>query len=194
MAIKLDWQQQIREIKENHRLRLGVWGIFFTALLYACLVMSDLVTEQQSEFAQNSEQLVRLEALKSNNPWSERLKGETALAKRLKARLWQADTTGLAQAQLQAEIQKLTKTSGLRNVRLKLGAVQEIAEAPGVWRVQLELNAKFDAESVEQLLIDLESLKHAVAIEHFFISADRGNRINLLLSAFFADIKGQANG
>ncbi len=194
MANKLDWQQQVAEIKENHRLRMGIWGILFTSLLYACLVMSDLVTEQKNEFAQSSEQLMRLKALQSKNPWAERLKSEVALSERLKAKLWQAETTGLAQAKLQSEIQELTKESGLRNVRLKLGSVQEVADAKGVWRVQIEINAKFNAESVEQLMIDLESLKNSVVVESFFIAAKRGDRINLLLSAYFADIKGQANG
>ena len=172
------------EFAANARLRLGLWVVAAVLLFYLALLQADRVTTAYADYAAEAERLARSQALLEREDWPQLLQAERAANQALAKSFWQADTQGLAQARVQAELADIADRLELRDVRIQPGLTQPVPEAPGLWRVQAQFSAAYDPGAQLKVL-------HALAIHPKKLTVERidlhqaSPRLLLILSAYF---------
>lgn len=183
------------EFAGNARLRWGVWLALGILLFYCILVQSDRVAAVHDEYAAETGQLTKAETLLRRRDWPDLLEAERQTHRALTATFWQAETEGLAQAKLQAALTGMVEGLDLRNLRIRSGVSQPVPELPGIWRVQIRLDAAYRPG------VELQAL-HAVATHPKKLVVDRldlsrwgrqDSRLTLILSAYFVGVEAQKN-
>ena len=184
-------QQQLaqaqRELQQNTRLRMGVWLIVIIGLVYLALVQSDRLTEAYNEFADQLQQLDRVESVQTGSDWADELAAEKALAEDLSGELWKAESQGLAQASLQASLDNIISDLNLGNARIRSGVMQPAAELPDVWQIQAQLEGRYRAGAELQLLYAIATHPEKLTIDRLDLSR-QNSRLVVLVSAYFVGI------
>ena len=176
------------ELAANARLRAGAWAVGAILAVYGLLVQSDRVEAAYTTYMGDADRLARAQDLLTRADLPVLLEAERERDASLTERFWQAETQGLAQAQLQAAVSDITSGLKFRNPRIRSGAVLPVDYAPGLWRVQAQFSGIYEPGS-ELLAI------HAIATHPKKIVVDRldlrsrDRRMTLLVSAWFAGIE-----
>ena len=175
------------ELAENTRLRVGLWAVLALVLFYAVLLQADRVDAAYEEYAVEADRLARIEATLTSGDWQEWLRTEQAANTELAAQLWRADTSGLAQANVQAALGEIMAGLRLRNPRIRPGVSQAVPDAPGIWRVQLQLSASYRRGIELEVLHRVATYPRRLVVDR--LDLNRSNdRIRLILSAYFLDV------
>ena len=172
------------EFAVNPRLRAGIWSIAAVTLFYLVLVQTDRVTDAYDDFAAEAVRLVRAEGLLEREDWPQLLEAERAANEALETAFWQADTEGLAQAQLQAALAGIAGRVKLSDVRIQPGLIQPVPEVAGVWRVQAQFSANQNSGAQLQLLHALATHPKKLVVDRLDMGRDR-TRLVVILSAYF---------
>ena len=176
------------QLAANPRLRAGAWAIAAILAVYSLLVQSDRVEAAYATYSADADRLVRARALLTRDDLPALLEAERERDEALTERFWQAETQGLAQAQLQAAVSDIVGELQFSNPRIQSGAIIPVDYAPGLWRVQVQFNAIYEPGS------ELLAL-HAIATHSKKIVVDRldlrrrDRRMTLLVSAWFVGIQ-----
>ena len=179
------------EFEVNARLRAGVWSIAAVVLFYLALVQSDRVKAAHDEFAAEAGRLVRAEGLLEREDWPQLLETERTANQALEADFWQADTQGLAQAQLQAALAGIAGRLDLRDVRIQPGLIQPVPDVDGVWRVQAQFSASHDSGAQLQVLHAIATHPKKLSIERIDMVRGRA-RLVAILSAYFVGLDAES--
>ena len=148
MTSIIDQLQQARtELQQNSRLRVGVWTILLIGLTYLLLVQSDRMTLANLDYEGQREQLEKAKSLKTGTGWADQLATQKRLADELSGAFWEADTQGLAQASLQAELNEMIAGLEIRKGRIRSGVMQPLADMPGGFSSPSEQFANFQADA-----------------------------------------------
>ena len=175
------------ELAENTRLRLGLWAVLGLVLFYAVLLQADRVDAAYEEYAVEADRLTRIEATLTSGDWQERLRTEQAANAELAAQLWRAETSGLAQANVQAALGEIMAGLRLRNPRVRPGVSQPVPTAPGIWRVQMQLSASYRRGIELEVLHRVATYPRRLVVDR--LDLNRSNdRIRLILSAYFLGV------
>ena len=175
------------ELAENTRLRLGLWAVLGLVLFYATLLQSDRVDAAYEEYAVEADRLARIDATLTSGDWQEWLRTEQAANTELAAQLWRADTSGLAQANVQAALGEIMAGLRLRNPRIRPGVSQAVPDAPGIWRVQMQLSASYRRGIELEVLHRVATYPRRLVVDR--LDLNRSNdRIRLILSAYFLGV------
>ena len=175
------------ELAENTRLRLGLWAVLGLVLFYATLLQSDRVDAAYEEYAVEADRLARIDATLTSGDWQEWLRTEQAANTELAAQLWRADTSGLAQANVQAALGEIMAGLRLRNPRVRPGVSQAVPDAPGIWRVQMQLSASYRRGIELEVLHRVATYPRRLVVDR--LDLNRSNdRIRLILSAYFLGV------
>ena len=175
------------ELEVNARLRSGVWLIATVVLFYLALIQSDRVTAAYEDFAAEVGRLDRAEGLLEREDWPQLLAAERAVNQALEAAFWQADTQGLAQAQLQAALAGIAGRVGLREVRIQPGLIQPVPEVPGVWRVQAQFSANHEPGAQLRVLHAFATHPNKLVVDRLDMVRGRA-RLVAILSAYFVGL------
>ena len=179
------------EFTENPRFRAGIWTVVLLALFYGVQLQSERLGAAYEDYASQADRLARIEATLRSGDWEEWLRAEQETNNRLAAKLWRADTAGLAQANLQAALGEITSDLELRNLRIRPGVSQAMREAPGVWRVQMQLSASYREGMELEVVYRVAAYPRKIVVDRLDIS--RGNdRIRLTLSAYFLGVAAES--
>lgn len=178
------------ELGENTRLRLGVWGILAIVVLYMVLLQSDRLDAVRLDYAAEAGRLARVESTLTSDDWQQRLAAEQAANQAFAARLWRAESPGLAQANLQGALGEITEGLQLRNPRIRPGASQAVPDAPDIWRVQMQLSASYRRGRELELLHRLATYPKKIAVDRLDIGRTN-DRIRLIVSAYFLGVSAE---
>lgn len=175
------------EFEINARLRAGVWAVAVIALFYLALVQSDRVTAAYDAYATEAGRLARAGALLQREDWPQLLEAERAANQALEAAFWQADTQGLAQAQLQAALAGIAGELGLRDARIQPGLTQPVPDVPAIWRVQAQFSAGHNSGVQLQVLHAFATHPQKLVVDRLDLLRGRA-RIVVIVSAYFVGI------
>ena len=176
------------ELTANPRLRAGLWLALGIALLWALLAQAERVALAYDEYAAEAGRLAEAQALLNREDWGQLLAAEHIASEALREAFWQAETQGLAQAQLQAALTEIASRLDFRNARVQLGLSQPLPEAPGFWQVQAQLTALYSPGKELQALHAIATHPKKLVADR--LDLDRGNsRMLLAVSAFFFGIE-----
>ena len=181
------------EFAVNARLRAGVWAIAAVVLFYLSLVQSDRVASAHDGYAAAAGRLARADGLLERQDWPQLLETERAANQALEGAFWQADTQGLAQAQLQAALAGIADGLKLRDVRIQPGLTQPVPEVPGIWRVQAQFSASHDSGAQLQVLHALATHPKKLVVDRLDMVRGRA-RVVVLLSAYFVGLEAPDSG
>ena len=183
------------ELAGNARLRWGVWLVLGILLFYCILVQSDRVAAIHDEYAAETGQLTKAEALLRRRDWPDLLEAERQTHRALTATFWQAETEGLAQAKLQAALTGMVEGLDLRNLRIRSGVSQPVPDLPGIWRVQTRLDAAYRPGVELQALHAMATYPKKLVVDRLDLSrrGRQDSRLTLILSAYFVGVEAQEN-
>lgn len=183
------------ELAGNARLRWGVWLVLGILLFYCILVQSDRVAAVHDEYAAETGQLTKAEALLRRRDWPDLLEAERQTHRALTATFWQAETEGLAQAKLQAALTGMVEGLDLRNLRIRSGVSQPVPDLPGIWRVQTRLDAAYRPGVELQALHAVATYPKKLVVDRLDLSrrGRQDSRLTLILSAYFVGVEAQEN-
>ena len=173
----------------------GVWLVLGILLFYCILVQSDRVAAVHDEYAAETGQLTKAEALLRRRDWPDLLEAERQTHRALTATFWQAETEGLAQAKLQAALTGMVEGLDLRNLRIRSGVSQPVPDLPGIWRVQTRLDAAYRPGVELQALHAMATYPKKLVVDRLDLSrrGRQDSRLTLILSAYFVGVEAQEN-
>ena len=173
------------QLRENVRLRWGLWAILVVLGLYFVLVLSDYRKEVSEKYLQRLSYLSKLERATREVQWPERVVAARALLTQLEGRLWQANTRGLAQATFQTWMTGQLRARGLSEHRLRVEPALDVSGHPGLWQVTARVEDVFDKMQLEALLADFANNAQLTVVDGLEIKAERSPRFTLVVKAYF---------
>ena len=176
------------ELADKPRLRAGVWLIAGIVLVYCLLAQADRLTDAYREYARQTDGLARVASALSRTDWPQLLEAQGRNQQALQAALWQADTSGQAQAQLQQAIRTMIDGLDMRDPRIRPGVTQPVPELQGVVRVQVELVGRYSGAAALELLDAVATSPAKLVVDRLVLRRD-GGYMEVLLSAYFIGVE-----
>lgn len=182
------WRERLallrQELAAKPRLRLGAWVALAIVLAYVLLLQGERLAAARAAHADEAGRLALMAGALRGDDWVELLEAAQANAKQLDAALWQADSSGHAQAQLQQTLTALAAEQGLRSPRVQPGVSQPVAGVPQVHRVQAQLTTRYDGGAALELLLAIAENEPKLVVDRLTMRAG-GRGFTLLASAYF---------
>lgn len=189
----------LTQLRENARLRWGIALIMGTCWLYGVLLLRDSLQEQSQQHRSATLQLARLQNQLKQTEWLARVAPAQTLAVQLEGRLWQAATSGLAQAALQDAINAALLKAAVARPQISvtvvddmpasnptpIQATQDTATPPDLWRVKAKLSFDFTVASLLAFLQQLENHPKQIVLGTLAVNKDQPNHVDLELYAYF---------
>ena len=123
-----DGLRKIRaEIAGNRRLALGLAAIVCILVLQAFLMLLDLRAEQARAYQQKVATLEKMKSLAGEQVWIQRAAVAARLLRSLQAEIPQAETAGVAQAQLVTWARDVARTTEAEGLRIQPGTPEPVA-------------------------------------------------------------------
>ena len=185
------WRERLallrQELAAKPRLRLGVWVALAIVLANLLLLQGERLATARAVHADEAGRLALMAGGLGRDDWAELLETALADAKQLEAALWQADSAGHAQAQLQQVLTTLSTEQGLRSPRVQPGVSQAVASVPEVFRVQAQLTARYDGGAALELLLGIAESEPKLVVDRLAMQRS-GRGFTLLVSAYFTGL------
>lgn len=179
------------EFADNTWLRWGVWLILGLVLFYGVLSRSERSAAVHEEYVVEAERLIKAEALLDRRDWPELLEAERVTHRELTAAFWQAETEGLAQAKLQAAVAEVVQGLRLPDLHIRAGLSRSVPDLPGIWRVQIRLDAEYRPGVELRLLHAIATYSKKLIVDHLDLYRRRhqDSRLAMSLSAYFVGLE-----
>ncbi len=142
----------LSELKQNTRLRVGVWLILAILASYGLMLLDERRQSLVEEYASKQTHLARLQGVVSQTQWSERMRQINQMKIFFEEKFWRANTKGLAEADVQSWLDLRTKHAKLENPRVKVENAVEMPKLTGLWMVSAEVMADFSPATFQQFL------------------------------------------
>ncbi|MDY6992248.1 MAG: hypothetical protein SVR94_06535 [Pseudomonadota bacterium] len=175
----------VAEVRQNTRLRRGLWLIIALMLSYLTLGLHDYLEQQRVRYQEAASHLTRLQGLAQQKQWRERALQAQELHEQVEAQLWQAETPGLAQATFQEWLNQQIKSAQVDNPRLEVESALEVETLEQLWQVTAKLTASFKPINFHRLLFFIAKNPQIMVIEHLEVILIGHPRFTLVVRAYF---------
>ena len=196
----------LNQLRENNRLRWGLFAIVGIAWLYGVLVLRDGLQEQLQQQRTAAQATARLRTQLTQTEWVARLPSVKILAVQTEARLWQAATAGLAQAAFQDWINATAVKSGVVNPQVSVAVVDDalsnpasganpdssgsvaggaIGTPPDLWKLKGKISFELGTTLPTDFLARVENNERQVVIASANLRKEPAPRAEYELFAFF---------
>ena len=191
------WRQVVgrlgAELERNPRLRLGVWLIVGLLLVLGLSVQSDRLSAATAAYAEETRLLAGAQTALARQDWPDLVAAEQAINSELAVRFWQADTEGLAQAQLQQALRDVAERLDLSNTRILAGLTRAVPDLPGVCQVQARFRSTYRRGDELRLLYELATFDRKLVADRLELSR-RSAALTVIVSAYFIGLTAEACG
>jgi hypothetical protein len=173
----------VAELRQNSRLRAGLWLIIAILLGYSVVLLDDYQSQLKKAYQDSLTRLNQLRGIVQETQWVERALQAKELREQLEVKFWQANSPGLAQAQFQKWLNSQMERARLEKAYLRMESTLEMPKFPQVWRVTARIDANFEADKLNILLL-------AIADYPLFIVTDKLEirnitRFTYIVTAYF---------
>lgn len=187
----------LTELRNNARLRWGVALILALLWLYGLMLLNEAQQAQQQQYRAGAQTLARLEAQLTQAEWLTRVESAKTLVVQLESQLWQAPTSGLAQAAFQDWLNATLQKAGAVRPIITVTVVDEITAAsaypetaagstpPDLWKLTAKLGFAFEAEKLLTVLSEIESNDKRIIIGSLHIRKQPTAHVEMELHAYF---------
>lgn len=188
----------LKELRDNPRLRWGVAMIAGLFWLYCILLLRDSLQEQEQQHRAAAQSISRLRAYLAQPEWEKRVIPAKTMAVQLEGQLWQARTSGLAQAAFQDWLNATTAKAGINRPQITVTAIDEIVEnAPDqnqdagtttpsdLWKIKAKLGFDFSAATLLGFLSQIENHEKQLAVDMLNVRKEPLPRVEMELIGYF---------
>lgn len=180
------WLQFNEQLQANQRLRWMIWGIAYIFIFYFSLVLSDWRQEQNQMVEQLQRTSVRLDQLKHQTEWPERWVQEKVVAEKLRVKLWETQSEGLAEADVQNYLRKLMTDHSAQNYRPRLASPERITlGGEELIKVTAEVTGSVVVGQIDHLLKALADNPKRISIEQFNYLPQSNGQLTMHLAVYF---------
>lgn len=184
------------QLRDTPRLRWGLALIIGILWLYGVLILRDNLQEKEQQYTAAARSLQRLRTELTQPEWLGRAAPAKAMAVQLESRLWQAPTSGLAQAAFQEWLSSVIAQSGLKGAQITGAAVDEGTSAAepnansspipkGLRKVSAKLRFEFVAASLLNLLKLIETSDKLAVVTSLSVRKDPPPSVEMEIVAYF---------
>ena len=197
MALTESLSPLIAAVKDNPRLRLGLWLIVGIVWLYGLLLLRDEARLAATEHQTLSRKVARLQAQSNQTEWMGRVEPAQAQQLALESRLWREGTIGLAQATFQDWLNQAVQQSNLTRAVVTVAAQEEIAPEKttsikteptlnrDLWKVSAKVGFDFTPKGLYALMGRLEGIDKQIIVENLVVRGPPSSRAEMVLVAYF---------
>ncbi len=180
-----DYQNILKELRSNVRLRLGV-GLIVTILVgYSAILLDEYRQKLRTEHQALVKRLAQLEGVTQQTQWTQRASETRALLVELEDKLWRANSKGLAQANLQAWLDSQMKAAAITETRLTMESTVDSTKYANVWQVTAQINGNFTAASLDTLLLAFAKNPQWVIVDRLEVYRTKPAKFLVVVTAFF---------
>ena len=177
----------ITELRNNTRLRLGVWFIIGLLFSYSIMLLNDYQVKKLQNYKAVVERLSQLKTIANQSQWTDRAIEIQRVREQLQAKLWQANTKGLAQATFQQWLRTVSKQMNIK--RLQVDPTLNVAKYTDVWQVTAKLRGQFNKQDLTKLLLEIANHPSIVVTEMLDVYESRDQlKFVIILKAYFRKI------
>ena len=148
--LRVEWQS-------SPLLRWGALGVVLILAVYVWLVLGDVNRELEQELAGNQGQQRRLASMQDENFWPERAQQVRNMRVQLESQFWQADTKGLAQANLQSWLDRLLRRMSVTNMKMQIEDPVDVEALESIWQVDVLIEGALEPARLLELLNEIET-------------------------------------
>ncbi len=183
----------IRQMRENPRLRLGIYAVGIILLWYIILALGSRVQTIHTQYISTAEAYARVLRVAAQNQWPRRERQARSSRVQWRSLLWRANSPGLAQAEFQQWLIHLSPQSGTRpGVQAQTSPAVAVPGQPGLWVVTGKLQAKFSTETLVDLLKKIESHRPLVQVTGLELRPGILDRLRIDLRVYFSTASAQS--
>jgi len=188
----------LNQLRDNPRLRWGVALIIGIFWLYAILLLRDSLQEQQQQHRAAAQSLARLRAQLAQPEWTARVTPAKVMAVQLEGQLWQATTSGLAQAAFQDRLNSIMVKAGVTRPQITVTVVDEaVANSPNqnqdsgtttpadLWKIRAKLDFDFSAATLLDFLNRIENNDKQIIVGTLNVRKEPAAHVEMELVGYF---------
>lgn len=185
--LSAQWRQAQAEWRDNLRLRLAAWLVLAIVLAYVLRFADVLRAELGETLAETARYHGQIERIVGQPQWPQRAQQAEAEAHAMEARLWRADSLGLAQASFQSWLEGQLQPFAIAGLLTQVEPATVVQAKPDFWQVPAQVRGEFEPDRFLRLLRALEGSERLVSVERleiFPIAQDKRG-FTLVLKAWF---------
>ncbi len=186
------------QLRDNPRLRWGLALVVGILWLYVILLLRDNLQEQTQQHRMAVQSIARLRAQFAQPEWVARVEQAKILSVQLEGRLWQAPTSGLAQAAFQDWLNAAMVKAGATNPQITVTVIDEaVANTPNqnensdtttpadLWKIKAKLGFDFSAATLMAFLNLLENHEKQIIVGTFNVRKEPMPHVEMELYGYF---------
>jgi hypothetical protein len=187
-----------KELRNNPRLRWGMWLVVGIFWLYAVILLGETLQDRQQQYGAAAQSVSRLQAQLAQPEWMSRVESVKTMAVQLEGRLWQAPTSGLAQAAFQDWLNAALAKAGAVSPVITVTVIDEIdteritsaqnldtTTPPDLWKITAKLGFGFEASTLLDFLNQIESYDREIVVSSITVRKEPSAHIEMELNAYF---------
>jgi hypothetical protein len=192
----------LSQLRNTPRLRWGILLIVGIAWFYSVLLLRDSLQDHIQQQRNSAQAIARLRAQLSQPEWVARVLPAKVIAVQMETRLWQAATSGLAQAAFQDWLKATLAKAGVSNPQISVTMIDEaipnpaspspdgIAGTPAIavsdlWRVKAKVSFELNAATLMDLLNRIETHDKQTVLELLNVRKEPSSRVDMELYGYF---------
>lgn len=176
---------------KHERVKLLLAPTALLVLLSALFSLRELTVQAGQSLVTSEDNLSRLKNEAADDVWPRRLETTRALKAQLVARLWNAPTSGLAEAGFEAWIRSSFDRHGGKPQLIQIIRSSAIARegqtatsVASLQRMTAKVLAPFDPQVLWQVLADAANADRTIIVDRLIVRAGPNARIEMDLSTF----------
>ena len=174
------------EMRDNPRMprMIKITGVIVA--LYLVLGVADQREKLEIVADRLAGEQAKLAGAAFEDSWNDRLEHEKQAFAQLAAKCWDAPSAGIASADMQTVLQRLSTNFDLQRLRLSV-SVPELhdLEHGKFWPIRAQLQARVERNVLPVLVDAMEKAPKQFTIENLNFVDNRGSNLNVVLASCF---------
>lgn len=199
----------ITQLRDNPRLRWGIVLIAGIFWLYGILLLRETLQEKNQQYNAAAQSVARLRTQLTQKEWLTRVAPAKAMAVQLEGKLWQAPTSGLAQAAFQDALNTVMAKAGVTHPQITVTVMDEIADSAAIakspepnqeagagtsadavtpadlWKIKAKLGFDFNAATMLAYMKQIENNDQQIVVGMFSIRKEPTPHVEMELYGYF---------
>jgi len=179
-------QDQARqEWHGNPRFRMGAWAVLGIFLFYGVLVISDWREAQALELNRLEARLEQTREVLEEADWPARAEEASQRHEALRGRFWQAESTGIARAELESWLREKGEEAGFSRIQVQVDSAQAVDGQDNIWRISARIESRQVPGVVRPWLASLQESEKMLLVEELEIQRRGPARLMTWVTAWF---------
>lgn len=174
----------VRDNLATGRSRLLLVGLAFTLAAGGLTILDSIDSKIRRTLADRQSQLAVIEHLGDSDAWRQRRAETDLLRVQAEARLWEAETDGLAQANFQAWLLDQANRAGIAQTEIRTSINSNASNPLKLRLLTAQVTGRFEAAGLFSLLRAIASHDRLLVINRLEVQTVPVSRFEILLGTF----------